>query len=103
MVVDAAIGIDAAQARTGVNTLLVAAGLVWGAVRINHTFWPTVGRSADHSRAAGTVAAIPNNTGRIAVGAAWVGIAGIVCHYRFDGWNYIRIVFMSCREPKRCL
>jgi hypothetical protein len=103
MVVDAAIGIDAAEARTGVNTLLVAAGLVWGAVRVDHTFWPTVGWGADHSWAAGAVAAIPNNTGRVTVGAAWVGIAGIVGHYRFNGWNYRRMVFMSCREPKMCL
>jgi hypothetical protein len=77
MVPDAAVGIDSAQAGTGVLTLSPNARLVRGAVRVDHTLGPAVGRRANHVREAGALAAVPDHPGRVAVGPAGVRVAGI--------------------------
>ncbi len=85
MIPYAACRIDAAQARTGVLTLLIDAGLVRGAVGVDDTFRPTVGRRAYHGGQAGALALLPNCSGRIAVGTARIRLAGVNCHHGFDG------------------
>ena len=45
-----ALGVDPAQAGTRVLTLAVDAGLVRGAVGVDDTLRPAVGRGADHFR-----------------------------------------------------
>jgi len=85
MVAHAAIRIDAACSWTGVNTVLVQAGLVSGTVVIDDTFWPTIGRAAKDARQAGAVAAaIASVPGRVGVGPTGVGLTRIIGDHWFN-------------------
>ena len=50
VIAHAALRIDPAQARAGVATLALRAGLVWRTVGVDHALGSTVGRGADHFR-----------------------------------------------------
>ena len=84
MVVDPTVGVDATQAWTGVLTLLVGAGLVRGTVWVDDTLRPAVGWWANHFGAARALTTVPNNTRRITFRATGIGLAGIICHNRFN-------------------
>jgi hypothetical protein len=77
MVPDAAVGIDSAQAGTGVLTLAPDARLVRGAVRVDHTLGPAVGRRANHFREAGALAATGHIPWRVGVWPTGVWHTGV--------------------------
>ena len=85
MVAHAAIRIDAACAGTGVNTVLIQAGLIRGTVVIDDTFGPTVGRGAQHAGQAGAVtAAVARVAGRVGVRTTRVGLTGVFSYHRLN-------------------
>ena len=85
MVAHAAIRIDAARAGTGVNTVLIQAGLIRGTVVIDDTFGPTVGRGAQHAGQAGAVtAAVARVAGRVGVRTTRVGHTGVFSYHRLN-------------------
>ena len=82
MIPDIAVGIDTAEAGTGVLTLSVDAGLVLGALRVDNTLWPAVWRLANHVRQTRALTRAPQVAGRIGVGAAGVRVTRIF----YDHW-----------------
>ena len=73
----ATVGIDTTDAGTGVLALAVDAGPVLGAVGVDDTLRPAVGRSADHLPQAGTLAPVADGPRRVAVGTAGVRLARV--------------------------
>jgi hypothetical protein len=93
MVAHTAVGIDSTQARTGILTFPVDAGLVLGTVRVDGALRPTVGGRANHVRQAGALTPLADDTRWIAVGPAGVGIAGVLRNHRLNGLG---------RQPAGC-
>jgi hypothetical protein len=80
VICDAALRISAAQARTGIPTLLLDAGGCLRALRAHQTLWSTIGRRADVVSLA-RAHAHPVLHLELAVGTAGVGVAGIQLLY----------------------
>jgi hypothetical protein len=76
MVGHLAVGVTATRAGAWVNAMKVPALLVGGTVHVDDTLWPTVGGQTNHFRQTGTLASVPNHTGRVTVGAAGLGSQG---------------------------
>ena len=70
------------KTRAGVNTLLIFASFVSGAVNIVETFWSAVRRKPSHSRQAGTVTSCVPPHWRIRIRTAGVWLTGIICFHR---------------------
>ena len=85
MVGHKAAGKGATHPRTGVNTVLIQAGLIRGTVVIDDTFGPTVGRGAQHAGQAGAVtAAVARVAGRVGVRTTRVGLTGVFSYHRLN-------------------
>ena len=85
MVPHLAPGVHPAQAGTRVLTLAVDAGLVRGAVGVDDTLRPAVGRGADHFRQAGALATVADGSWWVGVGSTRVGHARVFDHNRCNG------------------
>ena len=72
-----ACGMVATETGARIQTLLVFASKLRGAVIVEHTLRTAVWRTANHIRLAGAVTAIPLFSWRIRVWATGVGVAGI--------------------------
>ena len=81
---DTAVGIDTTEPRTGILTFSVDACFVWWTVRVNNTFWSTVGRSSNHLWQTGTVTSVTNLSRRIAVWSTRIWLTRIF----FYDWCY---------------
>ena len=87
MVLNSAIGIDTAQAGTGVLALPRNTGHVGGTVRVDYTFRPAVWWGPYHIRETRALASFSYLSRRITVGATRVGITGInLLDNRGLGW-----------------
>lgn len=86
MVSDSAISIDSTEARAGVLTLSVDAGLVGGAVSINLTLWSTVGRRSKHLWKTVALTSVSNSSWRFTVGSTRIRITRIFSHNWFRSW-----------------
>jgi hypothetical protein len=88
MVSDPAVGIDATQVGAGVLTVHVDAGQLCGAVIVDGTLWPAVGRASDHARHARALTGATNIPWWQAVGSAGVGLAGVRLDWlQWRGWR----------------
>jgi hypothetical protein len=88
MVPHTAVCIDSTQAGARILAFPIDAGLVLGTVRVDGALWATVGRRANHVRQAGALAPLANDTRRIAVGSAGIGVARILSYHRLDGFGW---------------
>ena len=77
MVSHVTIGIDTTEAGAWVLTLASDASLVRGAVRVDDTLWPAVGRGADHVWEARTLTALTNYPRWVAVWTTWIRITRV--------------------------
>jgi hypothetical protein len=89
MVPDTAVGVLPTETRTEVLALPSDAGLVKGAVRVDHTLRSTVGWGTNHFRQAGALALSTNVSCRMRIWTAGVGVTG-VRDDRLDGWENMR-------------
>ena len=78
MIAHGAIRVDTTQPGARVGAFAVDARQVRCTVRVDDTLGPAVGRAADHFRQAGALTTVPDNTGRVGVGSAWVRVARII-------------------------
>ena len=89
MVSDSAVSIDSTEARTGVLTLSVDAGLVGGAVSINLALWATVGRRSKHLWKTVALTSVSNSSWRFTVGSTRIRITRILSLYWFRNWWWL--------------
>ena len=89
MVSDSAVSIDSTEARTGVLTLSVDAGLVGGAVSINLALWATVGRRSKHLWKTVALTLVSNSSWRFTVGSTRIRITRILSLYWFRNWWWL--------------
>ena len=90
VIADLASGIDAAQTGTRILALAVDTSLVGRAVWVDHAFGTAVGRRADHFWLAGAAATVADDLGRVGIGPAGVGVAGIFSYDWFYSWNKVK-------------
>ena len=83
MVSDSAVGIDSTEARTGILTLSVDAGLVGGTVSVDLALGSAVGGRAKHLWKTVALTSAANSSWRFTVGSTRIRITRILSHYWF--------------------